>query len=159
MALSTENAIFWNIIDYGFQRNNTLYIIYYYLQQFLLPMCQINGKFHLTEKLLTWTYTTVALDSIPIYSWDSLRMWEWGYVLEQKNVLTIIQDGIYILYLLHVAIDYLKCILSNTVLNPLCLLPIAFKLALSQEAKYPLGKSMRVTRTLKLLPLYQISGH
>lgn len=51
--LSYENAIFWNIIDCSFQSKNTLYIIYYYKQQFLLPMCQINGKFNLTEKLLT----------------------------------------------------------------------------------------------------------
>lgn len=45
--LLSENTIFWNIIDCSFQRKNTLYIIYYYKQQFLLPMCQINEKFNL----------------------------------------------------------------------------------------------------------------
>ena len=48
-------------------------------------------------------------------------------------MLTVIQDRIYILCLLHVTIDYLKGILSNTVMNPLFLLPIAFKLALSGD--------------------------
>lgn len=53
IVLSSENVRFSNIIDYSFQSKNTLFIIYYYRQQFLLPMCQINGKFNLTEKLLT----------------------------------------------------------------------------------------------------------
>ena len=48
-------------------------------------------------------------------------------------MLTVIQDGVYIIRLLHVTIDYLKRILSNTVMNPLFLLPIAFKLALSGD--------------------------
>ena len=52
---------------------------------------------------------------------------------KKKKVLTVIQDGIYILCLLLVIIDYLKRILSNTVMNPLFLLPIAFKLALSGD--------------------------
>lgn len=115
------------------QSKNTLHIIYYYLQQFILPMCQINRKLHLIEKLLTWMYTTIPLDSIPVYSTDNLWMWEWRYIKEQKNVLTVIQDRIYILCLLHVTIDYLKGILSNTVMNPFFLLPIAFKLALSGD--------------------------
>lgn len=53
--------------------------------------------------------------------------------LRAKECATVIQDRIYILCLLHVTIDYLKHILSNTVMNPLFHLPIAFKFALSRD--------------------------
>lgn len=111
-------TIFWKVIDYSFQSRNTLYIICYYQWPFLLPICQINGKFHQAEKLLTGVYVTIVLDSITNYRKESPWVWGWGQVLKQKNVLTIVlQGGIYIPYLLHVAIDYLKDILSNTVLG------------------------------------------
>lgn len=111
-------TIFWKVIDYSFQSRNTLYIIYYYQQPFLLPICQINGKFHQAETLLTGVYVTIVLDSIRNYRKESPWAWGWGQVLKQRNVLTIVlQGGIYIPYLLHVAIDYLKDILSNTVLG------------------------------------------
>lgn len=111
-------TIFWKVIDYSFQSSNTLYIIYYYQRPFLLPICQINGKFHQAETLLTGVYVTTVLDSIRNYRKESPWVLGWGQVLKQRNVLTIVlQGGIYIPYLLHVAIDYLKDILSNTVLG------------------------------------------
>lgn len=79
-------------------------------------------------------YTTIPLDSIPGYSTDSLLDVRMKVHLRAKECATVIQDRIYILCLLHVTIDYLKRILSNTVMNPLFpLSPIAFKFALSRD--------------------------
>lgn len=70
------------------------------------------------EKWVTGVYVTIELDCTTNYRKESSWVWGWGQVSKQKNMLTVVlKGGIYILYLLHVAIDYLKDTLSNTVLG------------------------------------------